>query len=262
MDTPSLSLTHTYMHTDNFHNFSSLFHVLYKHSLQQLARCSSSSHSAECQVSTQPLMMVLASKRQLDSKCHLVLCQRRTRTHPAGRDRQDAIQKHHPRKTLGTWMFAKHFRGGPSISENNKHVRECVIGQEGVLRISFLHKPTLNIKWMRQIMHFMLLICILFFLAEWCIISTSLCPESYSYFSKKHQRPKRDGVWKSKSSLTFPFRHQLPIRSAFNVLMLITCGNVSAVTPSGNRPGPTMAMEVDGSPGWANHSSSSPGHRG
>lgn len=139
--TQSLSHTHTYMHIDNFHNFSSLFHVLYKHSLQQLARCSSSSHSAECQVSTQPLMLVLASKRQLDSKCHLVLCQRRTRTHPAGRDRQDAIQKHHPRKTLGTWMSAKHFRGGPAISENNQRVREYVMGQEGVLSISFWPKP-------------------------------------------------------------------------------------------------------------------------
>lgn len=187
--------------------------------------------------------MVLASKRQLDSKCHPVLCQPRTRTHPAGRDRQDASQKHHPRKTLGTWMSTKHFRGGPATLENN----QCVRGQEGVLSISFWPKPTLNVKRMRQITHVMLVVCILFFLTKWCIINTSLCPKSYSYFSKKHQRPKRDEVWKSKSLLTFLFRLLLPIRFAFNGLMIIIRGNISAVIPSsGNRyqPWPWRWMGV------------------
>lgn len=262
--THPVSLSHTHVHAHR--QFSQFFFSL-SCALQTLSSAAGmlfpSSHSAECQVSTQPLIMVLASKRQLDSKCHPVLCQRRTRTHPAGRDRQDASQKHHPRKTLGTWMSTKHFRSGPATSENNQGVRKYVMRQEGggVLSISFWPKPTLNIKCMRQIIHFMLLIYILFFLTKWCLISTSLCPKSYSYFSKKHQRPKKDGVWKSKSSLTFLFRLLLPIRFAFNVLMLIICGNVF-VPSSGNRSGPTTAMEMDGCPGWANHSSSSPGHRG
>lgn len=76
MNTLSLSLSHTCTH--NFHNFSSPFCVLCKHSLQQLASCSypPTYLSTSCPtIPTQPLIMFSVSKRQLDSKCHPVLCQ-------------------------------------------------------------------------------------------------------------------------------------------------------------------------------------------
>ena len=154
--------THTSMHTHNFHNFSSLFHVLCKHSLQQLASCSSSSHSAECQLSTQPLIMVSASKRQLDSKCHPALCGGRTRTHPAERVRGDVSQSHHRRNTLGTWVST-------GISEVGLHLLKTTSLSGDVsciFSISLWPKPTLKFKCMRQIMHFMLFVCILLFLAK------------------------------------------------------------------------------------------------
>lgn len=106
--------THSYTHTRFskfffYHSLICFANILF--SIWQAAY-SSSSHSAECQLSTipgQPLIMVSVSKRQLDSKCHLVLRRERTRTCLAGRDRKDNGQNHPHRRTLGTWTSQRCF---------------------------------------------------------------------------------------------------------------------------------------------------------
>lgn len=50
----TLTYVHTHTNTIFITFLLSLFHILCKHSLQQLASCFSSSHSAECQLSLHP----------------------------------------------------------------------------------------------------------------------------------------------------------------------------------------------------------------
>lgn len=98
-------------------------------------------------IPTQPPNTVSVSKRQLDSKCHPVLCQRRTRTRPAGRDRRDDSQNHCPRKTLETWMpVYKAFRRGIYNLWILPADQEVCHGTRGVFNISLWPKLTLKVK--------------------------------------------------------------------------------------------------------------------